>query len=185
MNIQTWLTAFTDFYREIGFLSKYKKMSVERFVNLLTEWDCERMKELEVIIDDCDFLSDIFSCDYSKVGNGEPDYEADLDSKYNKMHDLRLLGLLDKKRVWWRWKDNDYEFQGNNNGRKKFSKIINRFSEISRGAFVPENIKEKKGENEDNVVVSFMLDNKQHHLLAKYKHEDVGFGEMVLPDLQI
>lgn len=184
MELEKWLIDFTEFYTKLGFLEKYNIEDINSYVDTLIEFDYDNINDLEFIIDDCEYISDIFKCDFTNTNNSDINRYAEIDLSDNKMHDLRLLGLLDGNKVWWRWKENDYYFQATE-GRKPFTEIIKRLSQISRGSFIIDNIKQIAGKDENNVFISFDYNNQPRTLSAKYKIEDVGFGKIILPDLEI
>ena len=92
-----WLTEFFEFYGSIGFMQTYADSPVATLVGAVDNLDTELLPGLTAIIDDIDDPGDLF----------EP-YDTptfDMSPADNLVIDLRLLALLESKRVWWRWRD--------------------------------------------------------------------------------
>lgn len=126
-----WLRSFVDSYRRVGLLSGYASMTDDDIVAALDELDIDALPELEHVIDDVDCGADLFS----PIVQGEcpvsPAATRDLD--------LRLLGLLDPVRVWWRWREFDEARQvewlpGG------LASLVGRLAELSGGQFVPTDV---------------------------------------------
>lgn len=180
LTIRKWLLDFVMFYRQLGFFSRYNHLTELEFVDLLLEYQ-EGVEELCDVMDDCDSFEDIFDADdclYDEEGNRY------LQLATNKFIDLRLLGLLDPSRVWWRWRD----FGEDRYPTPKhidYIETIYLWSRISRGAFLPLRVKATELDNSGAVQIDFDLTIYSRQLLAKPQYVDYRYGDepQIVPDL--
>ena len=73
----------------------------------------------------------------------------------------------DVSRVWWRNLDQV------ETGRNAYVTMLRRWSEISRGAFNPENIQESWGGPGESIFVSFSLNGEEHLFIHLTSHDDL------------
>ncbi len=164
--IKDWTMNFVNYYRKLGFLSGYSHISSDYFVRLLMQWNNETFnmfKELRLIIDECELFEDSFLEEEDQNGKIiTPAYE------------LNLLAVLDKSRIWWNRREIYYE--GNND----YVKTFKRLSEISRGAFLPENVVEKESNNSNIIFIDFKLNGRNYRIHAKKNHYSFSFDLSIL-----
>ena len=90
-----------------------------------------------------------------------------------------LVVASDSSRVWWR----DLDQVGSN--RNAYATMLQRWSEISRGAFNPENIQESWGKPGESIFVSFSLNGGEHLFIHLTSYDDlldtVGMRAFVNP----
>ncbi|CAN5645875.1 hypothetical protein BH23CHL2_BH23CHL2_03630 [soil metagenome] len=93
-------------------------------------------------------------------------------TRWNSRPEIDLLVAgEDAGRVWWKELD---QVRPGNNG---YVRTLRRWSEISRGAFMPEDIAESWGEEGEPVIVTFQLDGDEHvfmHLTSHDNHIDTA-----------
>jgi hypothetical protein len=164
--IKDWTMNFINYYRHLGFLSEYSHISTDYFVRLLMQWNNETFnmfKELRLIIDECEFFEDSFLEEEDQNGKLiSPAYE------------LNLLAVLDKNRIWWNRREIFYE--GNND----YIKTFKRLSEISRGAFLPENVVERESNNSNIMFIDFKLRGRNYRIHAKKNLSSFNFDLSIL-----
>jgi hypothetical protein len=91
---------------------------------------------------------------YRAVMTGEPDFSGPLG-------DQVLLGL-DQDRVWWEDLESDV-FPG----QDAYVRIFAEWARISRGAFLPTNVREEWAGEEGPVTITFTLDGQEHRLVSE------------------
>jgi hypothetical protein len=181
MNTRDWFTEFSHFYRQLGFFQSYDNITTQEFVNSLINLDCNIHPGLKDIIDDVDYIDHTFE--------EEEELTFNASNSLNQCLDLRFLGLLDHSRVWWLWRD--YEIPLVSYGfittppLGTYKKIIQRWSDISRGTFLPQDIQEIPGKTKNNSWLDFILHGQSQSILAKYKNRLWRGETLAVPNLDV
>jgi hypothetical protein len=153
--IKDWTIDFINYYRDLDFLREFKQISTEYIARLLIQWNNETFyvfKDLCIISDICEFYEDSFLAEEENGKIITPGYE------------LNLLAMLDPKRIWWNEREINYEKNDD------YINTLNRLAEISRGTFLPENIKVKEGHIKDLLYIDFKLNGKQYRIHAQHNN---------------
>lgn len=89
----------------------------------------------------------------------------------SKYTDLSLLLLLDKDRVWWRDTEADVC-----SGNSVYVETLQEWSVISRGTFMPENIREEWADEDGPVKLTFTLQGKPREIAPRFLNDYIDVG---------
>jgi hypothetical protein len=169
MDRKEWVAEFFTFYRNLGFLQTYADSSVTDLVTACESLNTDLLPGLTNVIDDIDDPGDLF----------EP---YDIPTFYmspadNLIIDLRLLGLLESERVWWRSRDLGSASETSLDYLATFSRWIG----TSSGRVVVDNLQWRPG---NPPAISFQLAGVDHKIEPTYTTVDYGHGKgpMLFPD---
>lgn len=98
---------------------------------------------------------------------------------FGEAHPEVVLLALDTSRVWWQ--DLEWDFVA---GSDDFVRLLEQWSAISRGAFVPTNIREYWPEN-DRMYIEFELEGKTQRLVPWAEEETAGAESLQWVDIDL
>lgn len=165
-NTGNWLLDAVRFFRNMGFFGEHQHLSDEELANHL-DAICQENAEHSLN----EYAAKIavqVEADAKRAAAGEKeDWDFDMPPA---MADV-VLAFFDKSRIWWDDGETDIWPEG-----KIYIKAIHEWSHISRGAFLPQDVKEVWESKDGPTWIELMLNGGRHRLTPQQHFGWLDFG---------
>ncbi len=153
-----WLIDGIKYYRTLGLFNKYIHLS-----------DGELTEQIKIIR--ADFRSQFLT-------------ERDFNSVYLEFADPMFdstMGHLDPYLLRWdtsrTWSETEVDSVGRNN--QEYVRVFERWSEISRGSFLPQELKETWETDSESVLIEFTVNGIRHRIEPEYYEEHIDLEILI------